>query len=82
MNAERSTVRFYICVVDDAREDLQKGKVYVVLPDATAERDGFLRVVDDSGDDYLYPVAYFMSVNLPRDVEKMLLSSRTRALAK
>lgn len=82
MNAEHSAVRFFICVADGAGEDVQKGKVYIVLPDAAAERDGFLRVVDDSGEDYLYPAACFMSVSLPRDVEKVLLSSRTRALAR
>jgi len=81
MNVAHSAVRFFICVADEAGDDLQKGKVYIVMPDPAAERDGFLRVVDDSGEDYLYPASYFMSVTLPRDVEKVLLGSRTPAHA-
>jgi hypothetical protein len=75
MNTEHSETHVVICVVDGAGEDLQKGKVYIVVADADAERDGFLRVVDDSGEDYLYPAACFKSVSLPREVEKMLLST-------
>ncbi|HET8697074.1 MAG TPA: hypothetical protein VFO94_06300 [Gammaproteobacteria bacterium] len=82
MNAEHLAVHFFICVADEAGDDLQKGKVYIVLPDTAAERDGFLRVVDDSGEDYLYPAACFMSVSLPRDVEGVLLSSRKQAHAR
>jgi hypothetical protein len=47
--------RFAICLDDRGCEDLQRGKVYVVLPDPVAERDRHLRIIDDSGEDYVYP---------------------------
>ena len=47
-------------------EDLELRKVYQVLPDKRADRDGYIRVVDESGEDYLYPESYFVFVRLPR----------------
>ncbi len=44
---------------------LEKRKIYVALRDATAEKHGLLRIVDESGDDYLYPKAFFRSIALP-----------------
>ncbi|HXQ20494.1 MAG TPA: hypothetical protein VN812_02385 [Candidatus Acidoferrales bacterium] len=40
-------------------------KVYPVLPDAAAGKDGYLRVIDESGEDYLYPAGYFVLVDVP-----------------
>ena len=52
---------------------MERCKVYRILPDRTASRDGYLRVVDESGEDYLYPAEYFVPVSLPvavvRDLE-------------
>lgn len=56
---------FVLCIEDKDCDDLEKGKVYAVLPDAKAKRDGYLRVVDESGEDYLYPESYFVSLDLP-----------------
>lgn len=47
-----------VCVTD-AEEDLEKGKAYRILRDERAARDGYLRVVDESGEDYLYPEEHF-----------------------
>lgn len=47
---------FVICVANDGCEDLEVWKIYRVLPDAKAEQVGCLRVIDESGEDYLYPV--------------------------
>ena len=64
---ETITPRFAVCI--DNREfpaSLELHKVYRVLPDQDAEQDGDMRIVDESGEDYLYPVSYFVLLELPR----------------
>ena len=73
--AARTATRFAICLDDRGCEDLQKGKVYVVLEDPTAARDQYIRVIDDSGEDYLYPGTQFSFVTLPRDGREALLAT-------
>ena len=62
----KSTARqtFVLCIDSRDCDDLEKGKVYRRVPDATAKRDGYLRV-DESGEDYLYPEVYFVTVRVP-----------------
>lgn len=74
--------RFAICV-DNSQypASLELHKIYRVLPDDEAERDGDLRIVDESGEDYLYPASYFVLVDLPQDAQRVLLSSFARGLA-
>jgi hypothetical protein len=50
----KSGIHFAICLAAGAEEDLQVGKVYQVLPDPKAAEVGCMRVIDDSGEDYLY----------------------------
>lgn len=64
--------RFALCVRNEECEDLELRKVYKVLPDKRAEKDGFLRVVDESGEDYLYPESYFVFIKLPRKAQEAL----------
>jgi hypothetical protein len=52
---------------------LELHKIYRVLPDADAARDGDVRIVDESGEDYLYPSEWFAAVHLPRRVRSSLL---------
>jgi hypothetical protein len=52
---------------------LELHKIYRILPDAVAARDGDLRIVDESGEDYLYPAALFAALELPRRVKSSLL---------
>jgi hypothetical protein len=58
--------QFALCVKNEACEDLEIRKVYRVLPDRRAEKDGYLRVVDESGEDYLYPESYLVLLHLPQ----------------
>jgi len=51
--------QFAVCIRNNGCEDLQLRKVYSVLPAEEADRAGCLRVIDDSGEDYLYPAEYF-----------------------
>ena len=61
-----------ICVSNDGAEDLQVMKVYRRLRDEAAERHAMVRVVDDSGEDYLYPRALFLGLPLPPALERRL----------
>jgi hypothetical protein len=54
---------------------LEKRKIYLALPDSEAEQRGLIRVIDESGEDYLYPKEFFRSVDLPTAVKKALLSA-------
>ncbi len=68
--------RFVICIHnEDYKASLELRKIYQVLPDATAAEHGYLRVVDESGEDYLYPEHYFVPIDLPQDVEEALLAT-------
>ncbi len=49
------------------------GKVYRVVPDARAAKDEFVRIVDESGEDYLYHQSHFVFVDFPRAVKKKIL---------
>jgi hypothetical protein len=55
---------------------LELHKIYRVIPDDDAGRDGDIRIVDESGEDYLYPAACFLMIELPVDVRTALLQAR------
>ena len=62
--------KFVICIENsDYTASLEKRKIYQVIPDATAAQIHHIRVVDESGDDYLYPASCFVDVHLPKAVE-------------
>lgn len=64
-----------MCVRNGGSDDLEVRKIYQVFPDASAARDGYVRILDESGDDYLYPSEYFVPVRLPAAVSRALLVS-------
>jgi len=61
-----------VCVENKDCEDLEKRKIYQVLPDDDAEEEGYLRIIDESGEDYLYPRSYFVLIPLPREAKEAL----------
>jgi len=69
---QRST--FVLCIRNDGSDDLEPRKVYQALPDRAAVREGYVRVVDESGEDYLYPAEYFVPVRLPVAIAQELVS--------
>lgn len=72
--------RFALCVENtDYEVSLVRGKVYRVLPDPKAAQDNLVRVVDESGEDYLYDVSQFLFVDFPKPVEKKLLALHVTA---
>lgn len=64
---------FVVCVENtDYPASLELRKIYQVLPDEQAERHALLRVIDESGEDYLYPTHYFLAIELPQPVQQAL----------
>jgi hypothetical protein len=72
MRVQQASSSFALCVEDGGMEDLEARKLYQILPDREAAREGYIRVVDESGEDYLYPADYFLVVDLPPDVRETL----------
>ena len=70
----RPAPRFVVCINNTGYPaSLELHKIYRVLADATAARDGDVRIVDESGEDYLYPADWFAALELPRRVKSSLL---------
>lgn len=63
----------YVVCIDNSGypASLELRKIYQRLPDLRAEEDGFVRVVDESGEDYLYPSRFFVSIAVPEAVERV-----------
>ena len=64
MKGQPAESRFVVCVQNEACEDIELKKIYQVLPDDSAAQDGYVRVIDESGEDYLYPAGNFILVEL------------------
>ncbi len=68
--------KFVVCINNEGYPaSLELHKIYRMLPDMDAEADGDLRIVDESGEDYLYPFSYFVPIQVPTLVEKSLLKT-------
>jgi len=67
--------KLLVCVDNNGYEaSLERRKIYVSLPDQAAERQGYVRVIDESGEDYLYPKQMFIAVELPAKLRRAVLS--------
>lgn len=68
-----STKRFAICIENgEYGGTLELRKVYEVLEDSSADAHNSIRVIDESGEDYLYPSSWFVAVTVPENVEALL----------
>jgi len=68
--------KFVICIKnDDYPASLELRKLYRVISDPDAEKTHHLRVIDESGEDYIYPEEYFLSINLPQAVERAIIKA-------
>ncbi|MBM4284819.1 MAG: hypothetical protein FJ128_06165 [Deltaproteobacteria bacterium] len=72
MAKTKENYSFVLCIENKDCQDLERRKVYQALPDEEAEREGFIRVIDESGEDYLYPRSYFIDIQLPREAQEAL----------
>jgi hypothetical protein len=76
----KRTTQFAVCLENAGNEaSLILGKVYAVLSDAKAARDDLIRVVDESGEDYLFSRSQFQIVDLPQVVRRRLLAALRKA---
>jgi hypothetical protein len=74
---KRFTKQFALCLDNEGNEaSLIVGKVYPVLPDPRAAKDSLVRVVDESGEDYLFARSQFAFVAFPESVRRKLLALR------
>ena len=75
MDTKETQINFAVCISSTGYDDLEACKVYRVLPDAKAVEVGCLRVIDESGEDYLYPADRFMFLDLPETERERLLAA-------
>jgi hypothetical protein len=72
----KTSKQFVICVNNESYSaSLEKRKIYVALRDSTAEKHGQLRIIDESGEDYLYPKTFFRVIALPQSIKRALLAA-------
>jgi hypothetical protein len=82
MTTTKDTPRFAICVDNsEYPASLELHKIYRVLPDKDAQAEGDMRVIDESGEDYLFPSNYFIPIKLPQTVIRVLNKSYAHAHA-
>ena len=68
--------RFAVCIQnEDYPASLELWKIYRTLPDEKASRHRLVRVIDESGEDYLYPESYFVPIKLPHAAEEAFLAA-------
>ena len=74
MRRKDSTPRFVVCTNNsDYEASLKLHKIYPVVPDFDAAQDGDLRIVDESGEDYLYAASRFVAIEVPKALERAML---------
>jgi primosomal protein N' len=65
MKKTKARPKFAVCVGNDRCDDLELRKIYEVIDDRDAAQEGYLRIIDESGEDYLYPTENFVRIVLP-----------------
>jgi hypothetical protein len=82
MNGNKSSRRYVVCLSNAGyRASLIPRRIYRTLPDVEADRRGLVRVVDESGEDYLYPRKLFSAISLPKQAaERFARSSSNQAV--
>ena len=65
--------RYVICLRNDGADDLELRRLYEVVPDAASEQRAHLRVLDESGEDYVYPQEFFAAVEVSEETERALV---------
>jgi hypothetical protein len=72
----KANPQFAICINNsEYPASLELHKIYRVLPDEDADKDGDIRVIDESGEDYLFPADYFITLELPPEVQRVLVQA-------
>lgn len=73
--------RYLLCVKNAGyKASLERRKVYRALPNSKAESHGLVRVLDESGEDYLYPADFFVAIELPKEAAPVFAAAQSQAL--
>ena len=65
-----------VCIENEGYlASLEKRKIYIALRDPAAEKCGLLRIIDESGDDYLYPKGFFRAIALPQAIRNAVVAA-------
>ena len=81
MAPARRTKQFLLCIRNEGCEDLELRRLYPQLPDAKAAVSGYVRVIDESGEDYLYPARLFVAVELTSAAKRAVAGTLRRRSA-
>lgn len=74
--AIKSTNQFVVCINNNGYEAaLETGKLYQIVPDDVATSHGYLRIIDESGEDYAYALDRFFPIEVPKALERALLTA-------
>ena len=74
--AKTQSKQLVVCLSNkDYQASLEKRKIYIALRDPSAEKRGLIRVIDESGEDYLYPRTFFRSIVLPQSLKRALMAA-------
>jgi hypothetical protein len=68
--ARNGLAKFAVCIQSDDADLLTPRMIYQVLPDESAAKSNYVRVIDNEGEDYIYPAKYFMFLDLPQEIER------------
>jgi hypothetical protein len=80
MESESTQPRFAVCIDNKSYpDDLKLRTIYQILPDESAAKSNYIRVVDETGEDYLYPAEYFVIIDVPLEVQKALIQAPTHS---
>ncbi len=74
MTDEVKQPRLAICIQTDDSDLITPRMIYQVLPDESAAKSDYVRVIDNEGEDYLYPAKYFVFVDLPSEIQRALIN--------
>jgi hypothetical protein len=73
---KRQSKQYALCLSNRGHvASLDKRKIYEIVPDVEAARQDMVRVIDESGEDYLYPKTFFVLIQLPKQVEEAFLTA-------
>jgi hypothetical protein len=75
MKSKARVPRLAVCIQTDDPDLLTPRMIYQVLPDESGAESEYVRIIDNEGEDYLYPAKYFMFVDLPTEVQRALIEA-------
>ncbi len=78
MTTSKTPLKLAICIQSDDPDLLTPRMIYEILPDKNAAKSNHVRVIDNEGEDYLYPAEYFLFVKFPRAIKNTLLKTSSR----